>query len=174
MPRVTLQCNRSFVLHFPEIFVFYKSKILALLQTLIKASQLHQKSKKLISRTCEKSVRWKLVGLLRMLPVTFQGNPTQISRCKKKLFFWQITTFAPKLQCGGVYMLKKSENYRFFEHVKKVFNNNWGVGRDRLYLVSSVVWARELISARICFFHKTAKWLLFPLINVHIGFRLKS
>ncbi len=36
-------------------FLFYKSKILALLQTLIKASQHHQKSKKLISRTCEKS-----------------------------------------------------------------------------------------------------------------------
>ncbi len=41
MPRVTFQCNQSFELHVSELF-FYKSKILALLQTLINASQLHQ------------------------------------------------------------------------------------------------------------------------------------
>ncbi len=68
-------------------FFYYKSKILALLQTLIKPSQHHQKLKKLISRTYEKGFLWKLVGLSKMLPVTFQHNMTQINRCKKKLFF---------------------------------------------------------------------------------------
>ncbi len=33
MPRVTLQCNESFVSHVSEIFLFYKSKILSILQT---------------------------------------------------------------------------------------------------------------------------------------------
>ncbi len=33
MPRVTFQCNESFVSHVPEIYFFYKSKILAHLQT---------------------------------------------------------------------------------------------------------------------------------------------
>ncbi len=74
-----------------------------------------------------------------MLRVTFQRNPIQISRCKKKLFFLANHNFRPQITECGVYMLKKIENYRFFEHVKKVFNKNWGVGRDRLYLVSSVV-----------------------------------
>ncbi len=46
MPGVTLQCNQSVVLHVYEKMYFYKSKNLALLQTLIKASQHHQKLKK--------------------------------------------------------------------------------------------------------------------------------
>ncbi len=118
-----------------------------------------------------KSFIWKLVGLSRMLPITFQRNPTQISRCKK--FFFGKSLLSYRMQYG-VYMLIFFENYWFFKHVKKVLNKNWGVGRDRLYLVSSVVWAKELFSVTICFFHKTAKWPLFALINVHIGFRLKS
>ncbi len=119
MPRVTFQCNRSFVLHVSEIYIFYKSKILALLQTLIKASQLHQKSKKLISRTYEKSFIWKLVGLSRMLPGTFQRNPTQISRCKKKLFF--LTTFAPRLQ-GAVCTCWKKLKIIDFSNMWKKFS----------------------------------------------------
>ncbi len=33
MPKVTFECNQSFVSHVSEIYLFYKSKILALLQT---------------------------------------------------------------------------------------------------------------------------------------------
>ncbi len=57
-----------------------------------------------------------------MHPVTFQCNLTQISRCKKKFFLSQITTFALKIRWQGLYMLKNIENFRFFEHVKKVSN----------------------------------------------------
>ncbi len=98
MPRVTFQCNQRFLSHVSEIFIIYKSKILAVLQTLIKAPQHHQKSKKIISRTCEKGFLWKLVGLSRMLPVTFQHNPTQINRCKKKLFFLVNQYFHPQIR----------------------------------------------------------------------------
>ncbi len=76
-----------------------------------------------------------------MLPVTFQRYPTQISRCKKKLFFLANHNFRPQItgwRCVHVHA-EKNENYRFFKHVKEVFNKNWGIGRDRLYLVSSVV-----------------------------------
>ncbi len=122
-----------------------------------------------------KEILWKLVGFSRMLPATFHHNPTQINCCKKK-FFFANHYFHPQITGVGPvqYMLEKIEIFRFFEHVKKVFNKNWGVGRGRLYLVSSAGWAKELISVRICFFHKTAKWPLFAPINVQIGFRLKS
>ncbi len=58
-----------------------------------------------------------------MLPVTFQRNPTQISGCKKKLFFWQITTFAPKLQGGGVYIVHAEKNWKLsiFQTCEKSF-----------------------------------------------------
>ncbi len=121
----------------------------------------------------EKKILWKLVGLSRMLPVTFQHNATRINRCKKKVFFLQITTFTLKLQVRHVHA-EKNWNFSIFRTCEKKINNNWGVGRGRLYLVSSVVWAKELIYVRICFFHKTAKWPLFALINEHIWFRLKS
>ncbi len=148
MPRVTFQCNQSFLLLVSEkfLFYFYKSKILPPLQTLIK------KSKNLISRTCEKSFIWKLVGLSRMLPVTFQGNPTQISRCKKKLFL-QITTFALKLQdvvCKFT-CWKKLKIIDFSNMLKKFSIKIGGVGRDRLCLVPSVLWAREPNFVRSCF-----------------------
>ncbi len=99
MPRVTFQCNQSFVSHVSEILFYYKSKSLTLRQTLIKASQHHQKWKKLISRTCDKYFLWELVGLSRMLPVTFQRNPTQINRCKKK-FFLANHYFRPQITGG--------------------------------------------------------------------------
>ncbi len=120
-----------------------------------------------------KKFLWKLVGLSKMLPVTFQRNMAQINRCKKKLFFLANHYF--RLQITGVGPVHAEKNWIFsiFEPVKKVFNQNSGVGRGRLYLVFSIVWATELISVRICFSTKQ-KMTLICIINVQIGFRLKS
>ncbi len=62
------------------------------------------------------------MGLLRTRPVTFYRNLTQISRCEKKLFFKQITTFTLKNMEVRLYIQKKTEIFRVFEHMKKVFN----------------------------------------------------
>ncbi len=48
-----------------------------------------------------------------MKPVTFHRNMTQISRCEKKLFFKQITTFALKNMEVRLYMLKKLKTIDF-------------------------------------------------------------
>ncbi len=62
-----------------------------------------------------------------MKTATFHINTTQISRCEKKLFFQQITTFALKNMevRQAVHAQFCFEILRFLEHVKKVVNKNW-------------------------------------------------
>ncbi len=119
MPRVNFLWTRALYYMFLRYF-FYKSRILALLQTLIKASEHHQKSKKLISQTCEKSFIWKLVGLSRMLPVTFQRNPTQISRCTKKLFSSSRKSLLSPSNYRGIGPVHADFFLNFFD-----FSNMW-------------------------------------------------
>ncbi len=71
----------------------------------------------MISRTCDKSIQYKLVGVSRMQPVTFQCNLTQISRCKKKLFFRKSLLLPSKY--GGK-ACTYSKKLKFFE-----FSNMW-------------------------------------------------
>ncbi len=90
---------------------------------------LYLKGKKFSSRTCEKGFRKKLVGVLRMKPLTFHINMTQISRCEKKLFFSANHDFCPQKYGGKagctVHAQFCFEIFRFLEHVKKVVNKNW-------------------------------------------------
>ncbi len=102
-------------------YFFYRSKIVALLQTLINASQHQQKSKKLISRTCEKGFLWKLVGLSRMLPATFDHNPTQIIRCLKMLFFLANHYFHPQITGVGPVHAEKKEKKSILRTCEKGF-----------------------------------------------------
>ncbi len=74
-----------------------------------------------------------------MLPATFHQTRTQINRCMKKLFLLANHYFHPEITGVGHVHAEKIEIFRFFEHVKKVFNENWGVGRGRLCLLSSLV-----------------------------------
>ncbi len=115
MPRVTFQCNRSLVLHVSEIFFFTNLKFWPSFKRLPTPPEI----KKIDFSNMWKRFYIKLVGLFRMLAVTFQCNPTQINRCKKKLFFWQITTFAPRLQGAVCTCWKKLKIIDFSNMWKK-------------------------------------------------------
>ncbi len=50
-------------------------------------------------------------------------------RTKEEVIFLGNRYFHPQITGVGPVHAEKIEIFRFFEHVKKVFNKNWGVGR---------------------------------------------
>ncbi len=63
-----------------------------------------------------KTFSMKIGGCVKNAPSYLPAQSDQINRCKKK-FLLAKHYFCP--QITGVYMLKKIEFFRFFEHVKK-------------------------------------------------------
>ncbi len=77
----------------------------------------------------------KIGGWVKNAP----NNSTQINRCNKKLFVLANHYFHPQITGIWPVAVHFFDTFRFFKHVKKLFNKNRGVGRKRLCLVSSVV-----------------------------------
>ncbi len=96
MPRVIFQCDQSSVSHVSEIF-YYKSKITVLLQTLIKASQHHQK-KKIDFSNMWKKCSLKIGGFVKNAPSYLPAQSDSNKSLQEQVFSLQITTFTLKLE----------------------------------------------------------------------------
>ncbi len=165
MPTVTFQCNESFVSHLSEIYYYYKSKFLVLLQTYDNLSLSERWSfEKIFLVVCNYDAQTLRNGCIASLLPPHQFLERTGEVLWRNGHFTKITALPPYITCEGSFFEKYKKN-RFLEHVKFIFYINWWVHRACLGLLSSVIRALYHIFLRFFFYKSKILALLQALIK---------